>query len=108
MAELERKPFATDSDRTDKQIVHLDVEMREHTGGERAVLAAEFRKAASQLGELRRRETHLLRKVALLELERRHEQVALESSSAESTRLNAELVDARHRLEAALESGSAE
>ena len=101
--EIERKKFATDSERTGQQIVRLETETREQAG-ERAILAAEFRKAASQLGELRRRDTHLLRRVALLELERRHEQASFEAQSAELARLNAELADARHRLEAALES----
>jgi hypothetical protein len=39
---------------------------------EPALLAAEFRKVSSQLGELRRRETHLLRRIAFLEAETTH------------------------------------
>jgi chromosome segregation ATPase len=91
------------------QIVRLETEtdMREQPG-ERAILAAEFRKAAFQLGELRRRDTYLLRRVALLEHERRYVQASFETQVTESARLNAELADARHHLEAALEAQSAE
>jgi hypothetical protein len=44
----------------------LEADTREPT-----LLAAEFRKVSSQLGELRRRETHLLRRIAFLEAERK-------------------------------------
>jgi hypothetical protein len=106
---IERKKFAMDSVRTGQQIVRLETEtdMREQPG-EQAILAAEFRKAAFQLGELRRRDTYLLRRVALLEHERRYVQAPFETQVTESARLNAELADARHHLEAALEAQSAE
>jgi hypothetical protein len=95
--EMERKKFVVDPEKAGQQIVHLETETREE-GGEQALLAAEFRKVASQLGELRRREIHLLRRVALLEAERRQEQASFEAQSAESNRLNAELSEARCRL----------
>jgi hypothetical protein len=49
----------------------LDAEAREQAI-EPALLGAEFRKVCSQLGELRRRETHLLRRIAFLEAETTH------------------------------------
>jgi glycosyltransferase involved in cell wall biosynthesis len=70
------------------------------------VIVAEFRKAVSQLGELRRRETHLLRAMALLEFEQFQTKETLEIQSAKAARLQAELGDARHRvaeLDSALE-----
>ena len=98
MAELERKKLGSDSERPSQHVVHLDAETRDQAASERALLAAEFRKAASQLGELRRRETHILHRVAILELERRNEKASLEAQSAESARLNGELADALHRI----------
>jgi hypothetical protein len=95
--EIERKKFAVDSDRASQQIVRLETETQEEVG-DPALLAAEFRKVASQLGELRRRETHLLRRVAFLETERRQEQALLEAQLAEMPRLNAELSETRGRL----------
>jgi hypothetical protein len=105
--EIERKKFAADSERTGQSKVSMEAEMREQAG-EQTILAAEFRKLASQLGELRRRETHLLRRVALLEIERRQEQASREAQSAELTRLNTELSEARHKEQASLEAQSAE
>jgi GT2 family glycosyltransferase len=56
---------------------HLKPEGQEQAD-DKDLLAAEFRKTALQLGELRRREIHLLRRVALLELERSQIEGALE------------------------------
>jgi hypothetical protein len=54
------------------QTIHcLDAETREQAI-EPTLLGAEFRKVSSQLGELRRRETHLLRRIAFLEAETTH------------------------------------
>jgi hypothetical protein len=95
--EIERNKFELDSERASQQKVDTAARTREHAG-EQALLAAEFRKVASQLGELRRREIHLLRRVALLEAERRKEQSLLEAQSAESSRLKTELSEASVRV----------
>ena len=71
------------------------------------LILSEFRKAVSQLGELRRRETQLLRRVALLEYEQDQARAALDSQSADAARLRDELASARSRvaeLEGALEA----
>lgn len=75
------------------------------------LILSEFRKVASQLGELRRRETKLLRRVAVLELELGQARTALENQSTEAGRLRNELAGAHSRvaeLESALEVQSRE
>jgi chromosome segregation ATPase len=98
--EIEKQKFlAADSEKATQQTVRIECEPREQAD-ERALLVAEFRKVASQLGELRRRETHLLRRTALLEIEGRQKQASVEAQSAESARLKAEVAGARHSIEA--------
>jgi hypothetical protein len=104
--EIKRTKFVAEAEREDQQIVRLEAETLEQTR-ERVLLAAEFRKVASQLGELRRRETQLLRRVALVEIEKRQQEASLEVQSAETARLNAELAELRRHqreLDRALEA----
>jgi predicted RNase H-like nuclease (RuvC/YqgF family) len=79
----QKKKLAADAEKARQQIIPQEAETREQAG-KPALLAAEFRKVASQLGELRRRETHLLRRVAFLKAE-------LEAGSTRVASLKAEL-----------------
>jgi hypothetical protein len=85
-------------------------EQSEHAVDEELILS-EFRKAVSQLGELRRRETQLLRRVALLEHEQGQARTAFEYQSTEAGRLRNELAGAHSRaaeLEGVLEAQARE
>ena len=72
-----------------KPINCLEAETREQVI-EPPLLAAEFRKVSSQLGELRRRKTHLLRRIAFLEDETTYLKAEATHLKAETTYLKAE------------------